>query len=131
MAVIAVVFDFDDTLVPDSTTALLESRGVDATVFWSELIPPLVDRGYDPPLAYLRLILDRVGPSRPLGMLDNRALRAFGESLDSKFYPGLPQMFLDLKHIVSRDRDPMMLTQHRTPLASVLATGLAVRFSTV
>ena len=41
MAVIAVVFDFDDTLVPDSTTALLESRGVDAAQFWSELIPPL------------------------------------------------------------------------------------------
>ena len=105
MAVIAVVFDFDDTLVPDSTTALLESRGVDATAFWSKLIPPLVDRGYDPPLAYLRLILDRIGPDQPLGMLDNQALHAFGESLDSKFYPGLPQMFLDLKRIVAGYRD--------------------------
>jgi hypothetical protein len=27
MAVLAVIFDFDDTLVPDSTTALLEAYG--------------------------------------------------------------------------------------------------------
>lgn len=105
MAVIAVVFDFDDTLVPDSTTALLESRGVDAAQFWSELIPPLIGRGYDPPMAYLRLLLDRIGQDQPLGMLNNEDLRAFGASLDSKFYPGLPQMFLDLREIVSGYRD--------------------------
>ena len=38
-------------------------------------------------------------------MLNNGALRAFGTSLDSKFYPGLPQMFLDLRDIVSDYRD--------------------------
>lgn len=61
MAVIALVFDFDDTLVPDATTALLESRGIDVREFWSEVVPRLVDEGYDPPLAYLRAMLDRIG----------------------------------------------------------------------
>ena len=105
MAVIAVVFDFDDTLVPDSTTALLESRGVDARAFWSEVVPPLVDEGYDPPLAYLRALIDRIGTDSALGMLSNEDLRAFGLSLDSSYFPGLPQMFEDLREIVSEFRD--------------------------
>lgn len=105
MAAIAVVFDFDDTLVPDSTTALLESRGIDVRNFWSELVPPLVSDGYDPPLAYLRLILDRIGEGMPLGMLCNSDLRDFGKSLDSSFFPGLPQMFEDLRSLVDEFRD--------------------------
>ncbi len=95
MAVIAVVFDFDDTLVPDSTTALLESRGIDAQEFWSDLAPPLVDDGYDPPLAYLRLLLDRIGAGRPLGELSNEDLRQFGSGLDAAYFPGMPQMLDD------------------------------------
>ena len=105
MAAIAVVFDFDDALVPDSTTALLESRGIDVQKFWSELVPPLVSDGYDPPLAYLRLILDRIGEGMPLGMLSNRDLQEFGNSLDSRFFPGLPQMFDDLRNLAGEFRD--------------------------
>lgn len=105
MAVIAVVFDFDDTLVPDSTTALLQSRGIDVGAFWSEVVPPLVEEGYDPPLAYLRAILDRIGSDLPLGRLRNDDLREFGRSLDDSFFPGLPRMFEDLREIVSEFRD--------------------------
>ena len=105
MAVIAVVFDFDDTLVPDSTTALLRSRGIDVDEFWSELVPPLVNAGYDPPLAYLRLILDRVGKEKALGDLTNKDLRDFGQSLDEQYFDGLPKMFDDLKELVSEFRD--------------------------
>ena len=65
----AVVFDYDDTLVPDSTTSLLASRGIDAEKFWKNLVPPLVSDGYDPPLAYLRLILDLVGRDMPVRCL--------------------------------------------------------------
>ncbi len=49
MATIAVIFDFDDTLVPDSTTALLRRYGVDPEKFWSELASALVSEGYDHP----------------------------------------------------------------------------------
>ena len=105
MTAIAVVFDFDDTLVPDSTTALLESRGIDAREFWSKLVPPLVDDGYDPPLAYLRLILDRVGRHMPFGMLRNQDLREFGALLDEQYFSGLPPMFEDLQNLVQEFRD--------------------------
>ena len=105
MATIAVVFDFDDTLVPDSTTALIERHGLDAGEFWSNLAPALVKEGYDPPLAYLRLILDRVGDGRPFGRLSNADLREFGASLDPLFFPGLPSMFVDLKDSMSERRD--------------------------
>jgi hypothetical protein len=36
--VVAVVFDFDDTLTDDSTTKLLEAHGVDAVDFWQNLM---------------------------------------------------------------------------------------------
>ena len=105
MAVIAVVFDFDDTLVPDATTALLASRGIDVDEFWSAVVPPLVEEGYDPPLAYLRAMLDRIGADLPLGLLSNRDLHEFGESLDSEFFPGLPALFAALRDLVGRFRD--------------------------
>lgn len=105
MTAIAVVFDFDDTLVPDSTTSLLASRGIDAEKFWKNLVPPLVSDGYDAPLAYLRLILDLVGRDMPLGMLRNQDLREFGASLDDRYFPGLPEMFEDLRNLVQEFRD--------------------------
>ena len=105
MAVIALVFDFDDTLVPDATTALLESHGIDVREFWSGVVPRLVDEGYDPPLAYLRAMLDRIGQGLPLGLLSNRDLGDFGESLSSSFFPGLPALFPDLRALVGKFRD--------------------------
>lgn len=105
MAVIAVVFDFDDTLLPDSTTALLAGHGIDTDEFWKELAPALVAEGYDPPLAYLRLILDRVGEGQSLGPLRNDDLVSFGASLDTTFFPGLPQLFQDLRNDVAGFRD--------------------------
>jgi hypothetical protein len=32
---IAVVFDFDDTLAPDTTSSFLENMGIDVKEFWS------------------------------------------------------------------------------------------------
>jgi len=93
--IIAVVFDFDDTLTDDSTTALLEHAGIDAADFWQVKARALIDDGWDPTPAYLKLILDNVGPRKPLGKLTNKALRKFGESL--KFYRGLPALFNDLR----------------------------------
>lgn len=45
---LALVFDFDDTLTPDSTTALLERHGVNARKFWKKDTRALIARGYDP-----------------------------------------------------------------------------------
>lgn len=96
--VIAVIFDFDDTLTDDSTSGLLESRGIDVETFWAEN-NERVKGGWDPTLSYLNLILDKTGTEKPLGNLSNRDLKAFGATL--KFYPGIPQIFHDLTALAS------------------------------
>ena len=100
MAVVAVIFDFDDTLVPDSTSALLDAHGIDPSDFWSNRVKSYVDGGYDPPLAYLNLLLQEVGENLPLSGLSNAGLRDFGRSLDDKWFPGLPELFDDLRTLV-------------------------------
>jgi phosphoglycolate phosphatase-like HAD superfamily hydrolase len=100
VAVLAIIFDFDDTLVPDSTSALLTAHNIDPSEFWSTHVKSFVDTGYDPPLAYLNLLLKQVGLGRPLGELTNARLREFGQSLDDKWFPGLPDLFDDLKTLV-------------------------------
>jgi len=97
--VIAVVFDFDDTLTDDSTTALLEAHGIDTKDFWGVKAKALLDRGWDPTPAYLKLLLDNVGAGKPLKKLTNAKLRQFGATL--RFYPGLPAIFNDLRKSVA------------------------------
>jgi hypothetical protein len=91
--IIALIFDFDDTLVPDSTTKLLVQSGINADEFWGKGAKNLIQQGYDPPTAYLRLLLDNVGEGKPLGKLTNEKLRQFGSTLDTEFHTGLPQFF--------------------------------------
>jgi phosphoserine phosphatase len=104
--IIAVIFDFDDTLTDETTTKLLASHGIDPAEFWQTQNKEMITKdGWDPVPAYLKLMLDQVGDGKPLGRLKNSDLRKFGESLE--FYPGIPQLFDDLvdlaqEHQVSR-----------------------------
>ena len=100
--IIAVVFDFDDTLTDDSTTALIEHVGIDAADFWGTKAKALLKSGWDPTPAYLKLILDNVGEGKPFGKLTNIKLREFGASL--KFYQGIPALFKELKESVAQHR---------------------------
>ncbi|MDA0998899.1 MAG: haloacid dehalogenase-like hydrolase [bacterium] len=97
---IAVVFDFDDTLMPDSTTRLLQEHGIDIEKFWKKDVKNLVSSGFDPPLAYLNLLLENIGSGKPLGNLTSKDLKKFGAKLDRHFYPGIPEVFVDLKKMV-------------------------------
>lgn len=101
---LAVIFDFDDTLVPDSTTKLLKEHGIDTQQFWRQQVRRMVRQGFDPTLAFLALLLDKVGVGKPLGKLTNRRLREFGAKLDSEFYPGLPGLFPALRGIAKTYR---------------------------
>ncbi|GAA5235600.1 haloacid dehalogenase-like hydrolase [Verticiella sediminum] len=67
-AVIALVFDFDDTLAPDSTSGLLEHMAVDAKAFWRDTVDPLVAADWDPVPAYLYALiaLSRAGTCGPI-----------------------------------------------------------------
>jgi phosphoserine phosphatase len=95
--IIAVIFDFDETLTDDSTTALLEAHGVDTNEFWTAKLPAKLAEGWDPTLAYLTMMLEMVGGGKPLGLMTNEMLREFGGSL--KFYPGLPELFAELQAV--------------------------------
>ncbi len=98
--IIAVVFDFDDTLTDDSTTALIQSVGIDASDFWSNKAKALLSAGWDPTPAYLKLLLDNVGDGKPFGKLTNARLREFGATL--KFYQGIPGLFKELRESVAK-----------------------------
>lgn len=97
MKTIAVIFDFDDTLVPDSTSQFLESRGVDVKWFWNESVKEYIQQGFEPSLAYLNRILDHAGEGKLLGPVTNADLRNFGKTVESTFYPGFAAMFKELQ----------------------------------
>jgi phosphoserine phosphatase len=105
MSLVSVIFDFDDTLLPDSTSALPREHGLDPGDFWSRSVKRLVDQGYDPPLAYLNLLLKDVGSGKPLGELTNQRLAEFGGVLDETWFSGLPQLFDDIRTIAGEHRD--------------------------
>lgn len=101
--IIALSFDFDDTLTNDSTTLLLQKHGIDTNKFWKEEVEKRVEKEWDPTLAYLDLILSYVGEGKSLGLLSNRELREFGSKL--KIYPGIPKLFKDLQNICSKHEE--------------------------
>lgn len=102
---IAVVFDFDDTLAPDSTTELLAESGVDVTNVWQDAFPKRIHEGYDPTVAYLSVLLSHVGESEQLGELTPSDLEPIASSLDEQWKPGILELFEDLDAIVGQYDD--------------------------
>ena len=92
---IAVIFDFDDTLAPDSTSSFLESQGIDVKEFWSKRVQRRIDAGWDPVPAYLyeMINLSKSGDSRKRITREN--LVQFGRKV--KFYNGVTRIFSRLK----------------------------------
>lgn len=97
---IALIFDFDDTLTPDSTTSFLKFRGVDIVKFWDNDFNKLVKNGWCPTHAVLKLILDLTRPGAKLEGLTNSQLSSFGKGI--KPYPGIPQFFQRIKKVVGK-----------------------------
>jgi hypothetical protein len=95
---IAVVFDFDDTLAPDSTSSFLASKGLDVKRFWREDVQPLLDSGWDPIPAYLyRMILLSESGSLSITRAD---LAAWGQKI--KPFNGVSTLFRRLRtHLAS------------------------------
>jgi hypothetical protein len=104
--ILAVVFDYDDTLVNgDSTTRFLADHGVDTERFWREEVATLVSDGYETTHAWLALFLEMAGDGKALGRVTNASLRDFGATLDSHYAPGIPGLFGELRGIVGEYRD--------------------------
>ena len=101
--VIAIIWDFDKTLIPGyMQEPIFNAYGVDAKAFWkevNELPDEYSQRGIrvNKDTIYLNHIITCVNQGIFEG-LNNKKLNEFGEQLS--FYPGVPDIFRDLKHIV-------------------------------
>lgn len=102
---IAVIWDFDRTLIPEYMQApLFRHYGVDANEFWAEVNAlPEFHRAHGADLVsedtiYLNHILAYVREGRFRG-LNNALLRELGRELI--FYPGLPDFFPRIKQLVA------------------------------
>ncbi|MCF3649074.1 haloacid dehalogenase-like hydrolase [Synoicihabitans lomoniglobus] len=124
--IIACIWDFDKTLIPDYMQAPLFKRfGVDEDNFWAEtnsLVPHYKKRGYhiSGEIAYLNHLLTYVLSGEMAG-LNNRILRECGG--DIQFYPGVAD-FLDRSRTFVRDKPEYQ--KHDIALEHyVVSTGLA------
>lgn len=91
---IAVVFDFDDTLVPDTVDSLVESCGLDSQQFRQERIDPLIKAGWDAiPARFYALVQE--SKRREQGKITEEYLSNFGREL--KPFDGVPEMFERLR----------------------------------
>ena len=99
-ATLALIFDFDDTIAPDTTTKLLTRNDIDAEQFWKEEFVSRIEDGYDPTVAYLSAIIDKTNNGELAGMSDE-GLRETGQSLDSEVFTGFQSLLSDIQDIVS------------------------------
>jgi len=89
--VIAIAFDFDDTLVPDSYDAVIRSLGHEPKVFREERYHPLLKAGWDGiPARFYTLIEE--SKRRPEGQrITSEFFKTVGQNHDP--FPGVPKMF--------------------------------------
>lgn len=91
MSKIAVIFDFDGTLAPDSTSSFLTSLGLDAEWFWREQVQPLLDEGWDEMPAYLWRMVEWSQKQPPGDRITRDKLAAWGRQI--QFFPGVKELF--------------------------------------
>ena len=87
---VALVFDFDDTLAPDSFGALLERLGHDADKFKRERVEPLLEKGWDESLARFYRLLE-LSKEDNAPTITEEFLEGIGR--DISLFEGVPEMF--------------------------------------
>jgi hypothetical protein len=97
-SVIALVFDFDETLGFDSITYLLEKNNISYEDFWPRVYDMVKD-SWDPPLAYMHVLLAYAQKGKI--DLSQKALRDMGASLP--LFAGIPQVFDELQQFVKEE----------------------------
>ncbi|MEK9176559.1 MAG: HAD family hydrolase [Patescibacteria group bacterium] len=114
-SVIAIVFDFDETLGPDTISFFLQEQKIVPAKFWPE-INSMVEDGWDPPLAYMHKMFEMFRE----GKLDisKGALMKAGKKL--KLFPGLPSVFAELRNFARTNPD---LKQARVSLEFYIISG--------
>jgi hypothetical protein len=97
---IALIFDFDDTLAPDSTSSFLENMGVDVPEFWQNKVQKLLDEDWDPVPAYLYMMIEesRSGSIKPI---TREEIEHYGSKLN--FNKGVNTIFTRLKEYAAKN----------------------------
>lgn len=130
--VIALVFDFDDTLAPDSTSGFLASIGVDVRRFWSEQVDPLLFReDWDPVPAYLHRMIE-LSRSHAHGLITQERLQQWGQQLP--LHAGVDTLFARLRAMVKEHHPQIHLEFYliSSGIGDVLRhTGIAHEFTDI
>jgi len=95
MEKIAVVFDFDETLVEESTSAFLASYGIDTDLFWSQTVNSLIQEDWDPVPAYMFKMIECSMKNK----MTKEHLKAFAKQL--KYKKGVKNLFFELTNYVN------------------------------
>jgi hypothetical protein len=124
--IIACIWDFDKTLIPEYMQSPLFRRyGINESNFWAEtnsLVEHYRQRGYhlSSEIAYLNHLLTYVLAGE-MPKLNNKVLRECGAAI--KFYPGLPEFFNRAKAFVAEKE---IYRKHEIQLEHyIVSTGLA------
>jgi hypothetical protein len=93
--IIALVFDYDDTLAPDTISRFLESHEVDVIQFWRKTVDPLIADGWDPvpAMMYSLIKVSRTLPDTQ--QFTKTAFLDFGKTIS--FFPGVTAVFNTLR----------------------------------
>ena len=92
---LAIVFDFDETLAPDTFSLLLEDVGLDADAFKQERVKPLVEQGWDKYIARAYCLVQESKKREGEDKITRSRLAKVGQQL--KPFPGVPEMFERLR----------------------------------
>ncbi len=107
--IIAMIWDFDNTLIPGSMQRVIfDHYGIDGKSFWEEVdnLPKYYQDTFGVRMSnefsYLNRFIEYVEKGIFKG-LDNNRLKEFGRDLH--FYPGLPHFFNEVKKHIEEDLD--------------------------
>ena len=106
MQKIALIFDFDETLVEESTSAFVASLGLDVEKFWKTVNGELVKNGWDPVIAYLYKLIE-VSGSSPEKAITKKRFKDFAANLTYK--KGVKTLFKNIRQFTTdtfRDVEP-------------------------
>lgn len=105
---IAVVFDFDDTLAPDSTSGYLSQSGIgDLNSFWKKDVATLTNDDWDPVPAYLYKIIEASKTAR-IPKVTQESLMEWGRCLP--LHEGVSGLFARLKQI-AKEANPRAVVE--------------------
>ncbi|RTZ47864.1 haloacid dehalogenase-like hydrolase [Candidimonas sp. SYP-B2681] len=105
--VIALIFDFDDTLAPDSTSGFLVDIGVDVQQFWKDEVDPLLfEQDWDPVPAYLYQLI-ALSNSGTHGPITQERLADWGRRLP--LHTGVESLFARLRSMVKEHHPQVQL----------------------